>query len=119
TGKSLPRAPRHTVFVDLDYRRDIGSSGWQAFAGINAYLTSSNFAQVHNLAKAGDAVVSDVRLGAQNDNFRLQFYVRNLFDEDAVAQLIRYADANRDLRRNFIAGLRPPRRFGVIAEVRF
>lgn len=119
TGKQLPRAPRHTVFVDLDYRRDIGTSGWQAFAGINAYLTSSNFAQVHNLAKTGDAVVSDIRLGAQNDNFRLQFYVRNLFDEDAINQIIRYADANRDLRRNFIAGLRPPRRFGVIAEVRF
>ncbi|WP_084625208.1 TonB-dependent receptor [Erythrobacter cryptus] len=119
TGKSLPRAPNHTVFVDLDYRRDIGSSGWQAFAGINAYLLSSSFAQVHNLAKTGDSVVSDIRLGAQNDNLRIQLYVRNLFDEDTVNQLIRYADANRDLRRNFIAGLRPPRRFGVIAELRF
>ncbi|MFN4020771.1 MAG: TonB-dependent receptor [Erythrobacter sp.] len=119
TGKSLPRAPEHTVFVDLDYRRDIGNSGWQAFAGINAYLLSSSFAQVHNLAETGDSIVSDVRLGAQNDNFRVQFYVRNLFDEDTVNQLIRYADANHDLRRNFIAGLRPPRRFGVIAEVRF
>lgn len=119
TGKSLPRAPEHTVFVDLDYRRDIGNSGWQGFAGINAYLLSSSFAQVHNLAKTGDSVISDVRLGAQNDNFRIQLYVRNLFDETAVNQLIRYADANRDLRRSFIAGLRPPRRFGVIAEVRF
>ncbi len=119
TGKRLPRAPVHTVFVDLDYRRDIGNSGWQAFAGINAYLASTNFAQVHNLAETGDSLVSDVRLGAQNDRFRVQFYVRNLFDEDAVNQIIRYADANRDLRRNFIAGLRPPRRFGVIAEVRF
>jgi hypothetical protein len=36
-----------------------------------------------------------------------------------VQQIIRYADVNRDLRRNFIAGLRPPRRFGVIAEARF
>jgi outer membrane receptor protein involved in Fe transport len=119
TGQSLPRAPQHTVFVDLDYRRDIGNSGWQGFAGINAYLLSSSFAQVHNLAETGDSVVSDLRVGAQNDNFRLQFFVRNLFDETAVNQLIRYADANRDLRRSFIAGLRPPRRFGVIAEVRF
>ena len=81
TGKRLPRAPVHTVFVDLDYRRDIGNSGWQAFAGINAYLLSSSFAQVHNLAETGDSVISDVRLGAQNDRFRGQFYVRNLFDE--------------------------------------
>lgn len=119
TGKSLPRAPQHSIFVDFDYRREIGSSGWQAFAGMNAYLLSSSFAQVHNLAQAGDSVVSDVRAGVQNDNFRVQFYVRNLFNEDSVQQLIRYADANNDLRRNFIAGLRPPRRFGVIAEMKF
>jgi outer membrane receptor protein involved in Fe transport len=119
TGKRVPRAPQHTVFVDFDYRREIGSSGWTAFGGINAYLLSSSFAQVHNLAATGDSVVSDARLGVQNENFRLQFYVRNLFDEDSVQQIIRYADVNRDLRRNFIAGLRPPRRFGVIAEARF
>jgi outer membrane receptor protein involved in Fe transport len=119
TGKRVPRAPQHSVFVDFDYRREIGSSGWTGFGGINVYLLSSTFAQVHNLAATGDSVVSDARLGVQNKNFRVQFYVRNLFDEDSVQQLIRYADANRDLRRNFIAGQRPPRRFGVIAEARF
>lgn len=119
TGKRLPRAPQHSVFVDFDYRRNIGTSGWQVFAGMNAYLLSSTFAQVHNLAATGDSVISDARAGFQNSNFRVQFYVRNLFNETAVNQLIRYADANRDLRRNFIAGLRPPRRFGVIAEARF
>ena len=119
TGKRLPRAPQHSLFVDLDYRRNIGTSGWQVFAGMNAYVLSSTFAQVHNLAATGDSLVSDIRAGAQNSNFRVQFYVRNLFNEDSVQQLIRYADVNRDLRRNFIAGLRPPRRFGVIAEVKF
>ena len=119
TGKRLPRAPQHSVFVDFDYRRAIGTSGWTVFAGMNAYLLSSTFAQVHNLAATGDSLVSDARAGFQNSNFRVQFYVRNLFNEDAVNQLIRYADANRDLRRNFIAGLRPPRRFGVIAEMKF
>ncbi len=119
TGKVLPRAPRHSMFVDVDYRREIGTTGWQGFAGMNVYLLSSTFAQVHNLAATGDSVVSDIRAGVQNKQFRVQFYVRNLFNEDSVQQLIRYADANNDLRRNFIAGLRPPRRFGVIAEVRF
>lgn len=119
TGRAIPRAPQHSMFVDVDYRREIGSSGWQGFAGMNAYLLSTTFAQVHNLAQTGSSVVSDIRAGVQNNNFRVQFYVRNLFNEDAVQQLIRYADANNDLRRNFIAGLRPPRRFGVIAEMKF
>ena len=118
-GKVLPRAPQHSLFVDVDYRREIGTSGWQAFAGMNAYLLSTSFAQVHNLASTGDSLVSDIRAGIQNDNIRVQLYVRNLFNEDAVQQLIRYADANNDLRRNFIGGLRPPRRFGVIAELKF
>lgn len=119
TGKRLPRAPQHSIFVDFDYRRPVGSTGWQVFAGMNAYLLSSSFAQVHNRAATGDSLVSDIRAGAQNSNLRVQFYVRNLFNEDNVQQLIRYADVNRDLRRSFIAGLRPPRRFGVIVEARF
>ena len=119
TGKRIPRAPQHSLFVDIDYRREIGTTGWQGFAGMNAYLLSSTFAQVHNLAATGDSIVSDIRAGVQNKKFRVQFYVRNLFNEDTVQQLIRFADPNRDLRRNFIAGLRPPRRFGVIAEAKF
>lgn len=118
-GKRIPRAPVHSVFADLDYRAPIGAGDWELFAGANVKLTSSSFAQVHNLAETGDAVVVDARIGAQNDRFKVHFYVDNLTDEDAVQQIIRYADANNDLRRNFIAGLRPGRRFGVILSAGF
>lgn len=119
TGKRIPRSPVHSLFVDVDYRRPIGNGDWTAFVGMNAYLLSTNFDQVTNLASTGDSVVSDIRAGFQSRNYRIQFYVRNVFDEDAISQIIRYADANNDLRRNFIAGVRPPRRFGVIAEAKF
>ncbi len=118
-GKRIPRAPVHSVFVDLDYRTPLGNSDWTLFAGTNLSLTSASFDQVLNFADSGDAVVSDIRLGAQSDRFKIQLYVRNLFDEDAVSQVLRYADANNDLRRNFVAGLRPPRRAGVILSARF
>ncbi len=118
-GKSIPRAPRHTLFVDADYRTEIGSSGWKVFAGANVSVISSSFDQVLNFADTGGSTVADARLGVQNDRFKLQFYVKNLFNENSVAQIIRYADANNDLRRNFIAGLRPARRFGAVFSASF
>ena len=119
TGKRIPRAPQHTVFVDLDYRQPVGGSGWSVFAGANVNLISSSTAQIDNLAWTGGSAVVDLRLGAQNDKFKLQFYVKNATNEQSINQIIRYADANNDLRRNFIAGLRPQRRFGVVFSAGF
>ncbi len=118
-GKRIPRAPMHTAFVDVDFRLPVGDSGWNVFAGANVNLVSSSYAQVHNLASTGGSAVVDLRLGAQSDRFKVQFYVKNATDERSINQIIRYADANNDLRRNFIAGLRPQRRFGVIVSAGF
>ena len=118
-GKSIPRAPKHTAFVDVDWRQPVGSGDWTLFAGANVSMVSSSFDQVLNFAETGGSVVVDARLGFQNDRFKIQAYVKNAFDEDSIAQIIRYADANNDLRRNFIAGLRPGRRIGVILSAGF
>ena len=117
-GKRVPRAPAHTMFVDVDYRRPV-SSEWDFFVASNVNMVSTSFDQVLNFAETGGSVVVDARLGFQSDRFRVMAYARNLFDEDSVAQIIRYADANADLRRNFIAGLRPPRRIGIILTASF
>lgn len=118
-GKSIPRAPKHQIFADIDYRAPLGGGGWDFLAGANVTMLSTSFAQVHNLAETGGSVVVDARLGFENDTFRIQGYVKNLFDEDAVVQLIRYADGDASFQRNFIAGLRPGRRFGVVAAMKF
>lgn len=117
-GKRVPRAPEHTMFVDVDYRRPV-SDEWDFFVGSNVNMISSSFDQVLNFAETGGSVVVDARMGFQSDRFRVMAYARNLFDEDSVSQIIRYADANADLRRNFIAGLRPPRRIGIIFTASF
>lgn len=118
-GKSIPRAPRHTLFVDADYRTPIGKDGWNLFAGANVSVISTSFDQVLNFAETGGSTVVDARLGVQNDRFKIQLYAKNLFNERSVAQIIRYADANNDLRRNFIGGLRPARRFGAVFSASF
>jgi len=121
-GQAIPRAPKHRAFVDVDMRAptNIGKNGdWEFFTGANITYTSNSFAQVHNLARTGGAVEVDARIGLQNGNFRIQGYVNNLFDEDAVQQIIRYADADVNFRRSFIAGLRPGRRFGLVLSARY
>ena len=118
-GKSIPRAPQHTVYFDADYRTPIGTGDWNFFAGANVSMVSSSFDQVLNFAKTGGSAVVDARLGVSNTMFKVQAYIRNAFNEKSVAQIIRYADANSDLRRNFIAGLRPGRRVGVILTAGF
>ena len=118
-GRRIPRAPVHQVFADIDFRTPMGSGDWRFFTGANVTMISSSFAQVHNLAKTGGSTVVDARLGFENDMFRIQGYVKNLFDEDSVSQIIRYASADADLRRNFIAGLRPGRRFGVVFTAKY
>lgn len=118
-GKRIPRAPVHQIFVDADYRAPIGDGDWTFFTGANINLVSSSFAQVHNLAETGGSAVADFRIGIENENFKIQGYVKNLTNEDSVAQIIRYADSSDSFRRNFIAGLRPGRRFGVVLTARY
>ncbi|WP_321327182.1 TonB-dependent receptor [uncultured Parasphingorhabdus sp.] len=118
-GKKIPRAPVHQIFADIDYRMPIGAGDWTFFTGANVSVVSSSFAQVHNLAKTGGSAVADFRIGVENENFKIQGYVKNLTDEDAVAQILRYADGNDSFKRNFTAGLRPGRRFGVVFSAKY
>ncbi len=121
-GQAIPRAPRHRIFADVAYLTPTGigvNDDWAFFAGANITYTTSSFAQVHNLIRTGDATEVDARLGLQNDNFRIQLYADNLFDEDAVQQVLRFADGNADFRRSFVGGLRPGRRIGLLVVSTF
>ena len=96
-GKRIPRAPVNQVFADLDFHAPLGSSDWKFSTGANVTLLSTSFAQVDNLAETGGSVVVDARIGIENKKFKIQAYVKNLFDETAISQIIRYADADNDL----------------------
>ncbi|MEM8696224.1 MAG: TonB-dependent receptor [Pseudomonadota bacterium] len=118
-GRQIPRTSRHTIFADVDYRTDIGSSGWEFFAGANISYRSRVFAQVHNLIDNGDTTLVNARLGFRNDNYRVHFYVNNLTNEDSSPLVLRYADANNSFRRSFVGSLRRSRHFGVAVSAGF
>jgi len=121
-GQRIPRAPRHRIFTDVAYQTptNIGGNGnWDFFAGANITYTTSSFAQVHNLIRTGDALEVDARLGLESDNYRIQLYADNLFGEDSVQQVLRFADGNASFRRSFVGGLRPDRRIGLLVVTTF
>ncbi|MEM7688858.1 MAG: TonB-dependent receptor [Pseudomonadota bacterium] len=121
-GQAIPRAPKHRFFADVSYVTDtgIGTDGdWQFFAGANLTATSNQFASVENLARSGSSIEVDARMGIESDRYRIQLYADNLFDEDAVQQVLRFADGNASFRRSFVAGRRPGQRVGVIVTARY
>ncbi|MGP1353674.1 MAG: TonB-dependent receptor [Parasphingopyxis sp.] len=118
-GRQIPRTSRHTIFADVDYRTDIGGSGWEFFAGANISHRSRVFSQVHNLIDNGDTTLVNARAGFRNDNYRIHFYVNNLTNEDSSPLVLRYADANNSFRRNFVGALRRSRHFGVAVSARY
>lgn len=110
-GRQIPQTSRHTIFADIDYRTDIGSGGWEFFAGANISHRSRVFAQVHNLIDSGDTTLVNARVGVQHDNCRVHFYVNNLTNEDSSPLVLRYADAENSYRRS--------RHFGVAVSAGF
>ena len=118
-GRQIPRTSRHTMFADIDYRTSLGSGDWEFFAGANISHRSRVFSQVHNLINNGDTTLVNARIGVQNDNYRVHFYVNNLTNEDSSPLVLRYADADNSFRRSFVGSLRRSRHFGVAVSAGF
>ncbi|TNE58484.1 MAG: TonB-dependent receptor [Alphaproteobacteria bacterium] len=90
-GRELPNAPKHSANTFVQYDRQL-RSGWQGFARLSASYESKKYAQVHNLAHTGDRLKIDFKLGLLNDTLSLEFYGKNVFDDDTPVSIIRYVD---------------------------
>ncbi len=110
-GKRIPRAAEHQFFTDVSYTAPFNTS-WDWYVGGNVSYESEKFAQVHNEAEWGEATLVDLRLGLRSDNYHLQLWGKNVTDEDSVASVIRYIDANSFLRA-FQGTLRPGTQWGL------
>ena len=52
----------------------------------------SRFSQVHNLIETGAMTRAGLRLGARRDTLEVVLWARNLFDDDAPLDVLRYID---------------------------
>ncbi|MGB6228748.1 MAG: TonB-dependent receptor [Litorimonas sp.] len=122
-GNSPPLVSKHQLALGTRY--DIPAFEFaDVHVGADLIYRSSFYAQVHNLIETGDSTLVNLRLGVDFDAFTLQFWGKNVFDEDSAAGILRYVDFNAprapaDRPRGFGITPQNPQQFGVTALFNF
>ncbi|WP_226631844.1 TonB-dependent receptor [Novosphingobium profundi] len=123
SGKHNPLASRYSASASVDYRRPVGKDV-EAFARADFTYKSGVYTNASNLTKTPNMTQVNVRLGFGNDNFRLEGFVTNLFNNKAYPNAIdfslldstfQYLSANAGVA----VALRELRTFGLRSTVNF
>jgi outer membrane receptor protein involved in Fe transport len=91
SGKHSPRVPEHMASLAARYQRAL-TADTQWYTAADWTYESSKYAQEHNLIETGDRQVVGLQAGLQQGRWDASLWVRNLFDDDTPADVIRYFD---------------------------
>ena len=91
-GKQVPRIPEHSASVVARYEGAEMASGFSWFVVGDVVYEGSRFSQVHNLIETGAMTRVGLRVGARRDALEVVLWARNLFDDDAPLDVLRYID---------------------------
>ena len=91
-GKQVPRIPEHSASLVTRYEGAEMASGFSWFVVGDVVYEGSRFSQVHNLIETGAMTRVGLRLGARRDTLEVVLWARNLFDDDAPLDVLRYID---------------------------
>ena len=130
-GQTAPRFPPITASIGATWEQsaDLGVfDTWYTRGDI--YYTGNYWDSNANVAEQDVAVDSNLRTGLRGDNFGVELFVTNLFNENAPAAAFNFADlsfANRTQAGGFFdfgregatVALRDKRQFGVRANYTF
>ena len=91
-GHRIPRIPEHQASLVARYEGDAMASGFSWFFVGDVVYEGSRFAQIHNLIETGALTRVGVRLGVRRDNLEIVLWGKNLFNDDAPLDILRYID---------------------------
>ena len=111
-GRQLPRSPKHTFNVGMNYTRAL-TEVLDFNLNANVSHESKKFVQVHNLAFVGDNTLVNGSIGISTNGISFTIWGRNLTNEDAVVSAQRFTDPNQSFQRAFIGNPRLPREYGA------
>ncbi|MEM7704980.1 MAG: TonB-dependent receptor [Pseudomonadota bacterium] len=130
TGQTAPRFPEWAGSLSGTYERPTsiwGGGDWYTRADI--FYTGEFFDENTNLAVLPEAWDVNLRTGLRKENWSLEFFVTNLFDEDApiagnniadTSLAVRFGSGLFDFSRESVhIGLRDKRQFGLRLDYRF
>jgi outer membrane receptor protein involved in Fe transport len=117
SGRTHPRSPKSSVVLSLAFQHPMGDADWEYFIRADGTFTGSSYTWAHNLAENGDATRANLRIGFENDRYRITLWMNNVTDDDTVAAIRRFSDMS-NFQTAFWGGLPMPREAGLTFRVK-
>lgn len=117
-GKRMPRTPEWKYSVNGTYRTQV-AAGMDWFIRGDLSYEGSRYIQIHNLAETGSATIVNLRTGIDGDGYTVTLFGKNITDEDAIVDALRFVDFRAPPNRGFLTTLRRGSQWGVEVSVDF
>lgn len=117
-GNRLPSAPRESGFAALAYRDQL-ANGMDWYAGADYIFVGKKYVTVANLLDTGDQELVNVRLGIENEKFRVELWGKNILDNDTPDLANASFDYNTFLSQAITIGLAKKATYGVRVNYQF
>lgn len=121
SGNESPRFPKYSGSISADYRNRL-TNDFDWFARVDAIYTGSAWDEAFNLAKTADFWRANIRVGIEDERWRGEIFVKNLFDDRNYLSAARFTDfARGDFSlTHFTTNVSPadPRQIGMRVSVK-
>ena len=94
-GNQPYRYPDWQIQLSADYNSPAAFNDWDFFARTDLNMIGERWSEIYNLSYIGWEYKWNLRLGLEQENWRLTAYVNNILDDRTLAGSFRF----RDLRR--------------------
>lgn len=81
SGRSSPRYPEWSAAFSATYHKPMGNN-WEWYIRPDVVYQGKQYTDETNLAYISDYTLVNLRTGFDRDDLRLEFFVKNLFDDD-------------------------------------
>jgi len=105
SGQTLPRQPELQLNANVTFTDQLVGD-WDWFVRGDAFYQSRWYVGLPNQAQIPSRVIANLRLGLETDQFSVEFWARNLFDNDAPTAAFRdvYFTNARQANGGFTSG---------------
>ncbi len=83
-GNDLERSPKHSVLVNANYTNNLLDTGLEWFGQINYRWQDQRWLETFNIVELPAHSITNVSAGILGDNWDVQFYINNVFDDDTI-----------------------------------
>ena len=83
-GNELERAPRHAFAFNANFTDTLGDTGFEWYGEVNFRWQDSRWLEQFNIVELPAYSRTNIALGLVKDEWDVQFYVANLFDDETI-----------------------------------